>query len=359
VPLVFFGLEEPSLYNVLAWVKAFGVSQSEISLPYPYDVVVVELGTDGPGQLEQFAYLKPDLTVVTAVSPEHMEYFETLDNVADEELKVFDYSKKVLVNGDDIAGTYLAGREFLEYSLKSEQAQYRAKQAHKGLHGQTLEIAVPRATLTAEICYLGEQGAKSALAAAAVAHVLGVKRSSIAKGLKQLMPFAGRMQVLPGIKRSTLIDDTYNASPLAVKAALDVLYAARATQRIAILGGMNELGDYSRQAHHEVGEYCEPKKLDVVVTIGVDAKKWLAPAARQQGCTVHSFMNPYDAGVYVANKMKPGAVVLAKGSQNGVFAEEALKPLLAESTDVARLVRQSSSWLARKAKQFGPAPEQL
>jgi len=360
VPLVFFGLAEPSLYNVFAWIKALGVSQSEISLPYPYDVVVVELGTDGPGQLEQFAYLKPDLTVVTAVSPEHMEYFETLDKVADEELKVFDYSKQVLVNGDDIAGAYLAGRDFLEYSLTSEQAQYRAHQTQQGLHGQTLEISVPRGSLTAQICYLGRQGAKSALAAAAVAHLLGVKRAVIAKGLGSLMPFAGRMQVLTGIKRTTLIDDTYNASPLAVKAALDVLYAApRVPQRIAILGGMNELGEYSREAHHEVGDYCDPKKLDVVVTIGVDAKKWLAPAARQRGCTVHSFMNPYDAGVYVASKMKAGAAVLAKGSQNGVFAEEALKPLLAEATDAERLVRQSPSWLARKAKQFGPAPELL
>ncbi len=360
VPLVFFGLEEPSLYNVFAWFRAFGISQSEISLPFPYDVVVVELGTDGPGQLEQFAYLKPDLTVVTAVSPEHMEYFETLDNVADEELVVFDYSKQVLVNGDDIAGSYLAGRDFLEYSLTSEQAQYRAVARRKSLHGQTLEVHVPRGSFTAEVCYLGAQGAKSALAAAAVAHLLGVKRAAIASGLGELMPFAGRMQVLPGVDRSTLIDDTYNASPLAVKAALDVLYAApRATQRIAILGGMNELGDYSREAHHEVGGYCDPKKLDVVVTIGVDAKKWLAPVARTQGCTVHSFMNPYDAGAYVANKLKPGAVVLAKGSQNGVFAEEALKLLLAEPADVTRLVRQSPTWLARKAKQFGPAPELL
>ena len=70
-------------------------------------------------------------------------------------------------------------------------------------------------------------------------------------------------------------------------------------------------------------------------------------------------MNPYDAGVYVAHKLERGAVVLAKGSQNGVFAEEALKFLLAEPADAARLVRQSPSWLSRKARQFGPVPERL
>lgn len=352
VPLVFFGLSEPSLYNPFAWVKAFGASQSEIALPYPYDVVVVELGTDGPGQMADFAYLKPDITVVTSVAPEHMEYFHDLDRVAAEELNVFEYSKRVLVNGDDIAGRYLAGREFLEYSLTSEQAQYRAHAKARGLKGQTLHVHMPKAEIDADIVYLGAHGAKTALAAAAVADMLGLKKDAIAKGLPALAPFSGRMQVLPGIKDSTLIDDTYNASPLAVKAALDVLYAAKTNQRIAILGSMNELGEYSRAAHHEVGEYCDPKKLDVVVTIGEVAKKWLAPAARARGCTVHSFMSPYDAGAYVSGKLQKGGVVLAKGSQNGVFAEEALKPLLANPEDASKLVRQSPYWLKRKSQQF-------
>jgi UDP-N-acetylmuramoyl-tripeptide--D-alanyl-D-alanine ligase len=160
------------------------------------------------------------------------------------------------------------------------------------------------------------------------------------------------MQILPGIKDSVVIDDTYNASPLAVKAALDVLYAAKAKQRIAILGSMNELGAYSRQAHDEVGDYCDARKLDLVVTIGHDAKRWLAPAARRQGCTVQSFMNPHEAGAYVSGKLRKGGVVLAKGSQNGVFAEEALKPLLADPTDQAKLVRQSPAWLTKKSQRF-------
>jgi len=352
VPLVFFGLNEPSLYNVFAWWRALGVSQSEIALPYAYDVVVVELGTDGPGQIADFAYIKPDITVVTAVSPEHMEYFGTLDAVAAEELSVFNFSKRVLVNGDDIAGEYLAGREFAEYSLISDQAQYFATTKANGLQGQELSVKLPRGSLDAAVRYVGEQGSKFALAAVAVADTLGVKQATIAKGLPELAPFSGRMQILEGIKNTMLIDDTYNASPISVEAALDVLYAAKAKQRIAILGSMNELGDYSHEAHQEVGEYCDPKKLDVVVTIGHDAKKWLAPAAREKGCTVHAFMSPYDAGAYVSGKLKEGAVVLAKGSQNGVFAEEALKDLLADPTDVAKLTRQSPYWLTRKAQQF-------
>lgn len=352
VPLVFFGLQEPSLLNVFAWFKVLGASQSEIALPYPYDVVVVELGTDGPGQMEQFAYLKPDITVVTAVSPEHMEYFGDMEAVAREELAVFGFSKQVLVNGDDIAGECLAGLTFSEYSLESEQALYRASAHSQGLDGQMLDLVLGKNHVSAAVRYVGEQGAKTALAAAATADLLGVAKAAIAKGLPELQAFSGRMQLLPGIKGSQLIDDTYNASPIAVKAALDALYAAKTKQRIVILGSMNELGRYSREAHHEVGAYCDPKKLAVVVTIGQDAKKWLAPAARERGCTVHCFMNPYEAGEYVSGKLVEGTVVLAKGSQNGVFAEEALKPLLADPADASKLVRQSPYWLKRKAKQF-------
>lgn len=356
VPLVFFGLNEPSLYNPIAWLKAFGVTQSEIALPYPYDVVVVELGTDAPGFMKDFAYIKPDITVVTAVSPEHMELFGTLDAVAAEELKVFDYSKQVLVNGDDIAGEYLAGREFSEYSLISDRASYYATTKTLGLEGQdlTLHLGHGKACET-NVSYIGKQGAKFALAAAGVAHMLGIGKAAIATGLSELQHFSGRMQILPGVDDATLIDDTYNASPLAMKAALDVLYAADATQRIAILGNMNEMGDYSQQAHEEVGAYCNAKKLDEVIVIGSEAAKWLAPAAQKAGCKVHVCISPYEAGTYVRKRLQKGAVVLAKGSQNGVFAEESLKPLLANPDDAKKLVRQSAYWLTRKRSQFADA----
>jgi UDP-N-acetylmuramyl pentapeptide synthase len=116
---------------------------------------------------------------------------------------------------------------------------------------------------------------------------------------------------------------------------------------------MNELGNASEDAHRQIGRYCEPKQLDLVVTIGPDANAYLAPEAQKLGCTVASFDDPYSAGEYVRNRMKSRALVLAKGSQNGVYAEEAVKLLLQNSSDANRLVRQSSVWLAKKAKNFG------
>ena len=351
VPLVFFGQTEPSLLNVFAWLKVFAKNAQAVRRPYPYDVVVLELGTDTPGQIAEFAYTRPDLAVVTAITPEHMHHFKTLDGVAAEELAIFDYSKQVLVNGDDTPAKYIAGREFHDYSVTSPEASYFAKtKATKG--GQSLNLQLSGQKMTTSSQLLGLQGAKAALAAAAVAHKLGVPAADIVAGLPRLEPFTGRMYSLPGKQGTWLIDDAYNASPAAAKAALDVIYAHKAPQRIAILGSMNELGDYSPEAHQEVGAYCDPKKLQLVVTIGKDAEQYLAPAAEAQGCTVHSFRSPYEAGVFIAKKLQKNAVVLAKGSQNGVFAEEALKPLLANPADSTKLVRQSSYWLAKKRQQF-------
>ncbi len=353
VPLIFFGQTMPSMFNIFAWMRIFGENAASVHHPYSYDVVVVELGTDSPGQMAEFAYLKPDITVLTAITPEHMERFVTLDAVAEEELTIFDYSRLVLVNGDDTPGKYVAGRVFEEYSTLTNIAHnHYAKSSLRSIEGQKLHVETPSGTYDATTKYIGEQGARIALATAAVAHMLGLTDKDIVAGLAELEPFAGRMRLLEGAKNSTVIDDTYNASPVAVNAGLDVLYTTKATQRIAILGSMNELGDYAKEAHHIVGEYCDPNKLDMIVTIGADARRWLAPTANARGCQVHSFSSPYDAGDFVRKHLKQGAVVLAEGSQNGVFAEEAVKKILAHPRDAQKLVRQSKAWLRTKARQF-------
>lgn len=353
VPLVLFSQPLPSLFNIIAWTKIWFQNQRIIKKPYPYDVVVLELGTDGPGQIADFAYLEPDIAVVTAVAPEHMEFFGTVDEVAKEELAILDYAKKTLVNIDDVDPSYLKGREFITYGLSSNATYYTAQRQEKGLEGQQATFYLGKGhSFTAAIPMLGTPGAKMATAAVAVAHLLDEPLEAIEAGLKSVTAFPGRMRLFDGIKQSTLLDDTYNASPIAVKAALDAVYATDASQRIAILGSMNELGGYSQAAHKEVGEYCDPVKLDIVVTIGAAAKQFLAPAATARGCVVYTFDSPYAAGEFVKKQLKKNALVLAKGSQNRVFAEEALKPLLANKADVVDMVRQSDYWLSIKRQQF-------
>jgi len=353
VPLVIFGQPLPNLFNIPAWLRIWKENERTIRKPYNYDVVVLELGTDGPGQIEQFAYLKPDTAIVTAIAPEHMEYFGTMDEVAREELKILEFAKQTIINTDDTPSQYLEGLEFATYGLNKDATYYADKRKAKGFKGQQVTIHLGKDhTFTTTIPMLGDQGAKFAVAAAAVAHSLGEPNRAIEEGLTHVEAFAGRMRLFEGIKQSTIIDDTYNAAPIAVNAALDVLYNMDATQRIAILGSMNELGAYTPEAHREVGDHCDPSKLDMVVTIGLDAEKYLAPRAKKRGCKVHSFASPYAAGEFVKQKLRKNAVVLGKGSQNRVFAEEALKQLLANSADSSDMVRQSEYWLAIKRKQF-------
>ncbi len=352
VPLVIFGHSEPAIFNIPAWLKIIASNEKAIRKVYPYDIAVLELGTDAPSQLAGFAYLQPDILVVTAVAAEHMEFFGTLDAVAAEELAPIKFSKTALLNIDDIDPIYLADKSFIGYG-SSDKADYRLLARQQGSDGQELNIALVGAEqLKVEVQLIGIPAAKAIVAAVAVAHLLKWPAKDIREGLRLVKPVPGRMQLLKGIDRSKLIDDTYNASPIAVKAALDSLYETEASQRIAILGTMNELGASSAAEHQVVGEYCNPSKLDLVITIGDMAERYLAPAAKAAGCEVASFKSPNEAGEFAKKYLKTGAVILAKGSQNGVFAEEALKLLLRDPTDASKLVRQSAHWLAVKQRQF-------
>ncbi len=351
VPLVFFGHDNPNMFNVFAWLKILRSNRKQIRRKHFYDVVVLELGTDGPGQLKDFEYINPDISVVTAVTPEHMEFFDSIDAVADEELAVTKFSKKVIVNVDDVSPKYIKNiKNLTTYGL--QKADYMASVSTKK-NKQLINVSRSDLSINKEISLLGMQGAKVALAALAVANELDLTQANILNGLGHLKAFSGRMNILDGINKSTIIDDTYNSSPAAVTAGLDVLYAMKAPQKIAILGTMNELGKFSDDAHKEIGKYCDPKQLDMVVTIGKLAEEFTAKVAKQKGCQVHSFDSPYDAGDFVKTKLLKGAVVFAKGSQNRVFAEESLKVLLADRDDEKKLVRQSKYWLDIKEGQFG------
>ena len=349
VPLVFFGQELPNLYSPSAWLRVLRRNQQLLKQTYPFDVVVIELGSDGPGQIHKFKkFLKLEIAVVTGITPEHMAFFKNLDAVAKEELAVRGFSSLVLANQDLCDQKYLtAVPELLTYGIE-QAADYRlianedkiAIQAGKELVLDAKNQPFSRAQLY------------SVLAASTVAYKLGMEPTQIKQAIGNITPVPGRMQTLAGINGSTILDDSYNASPQAMKLALDTLYEMKALQKIAVLGNMNELGSYSEAAHAEVGGYCDPKQLDLVVTIGTDANKYLAAAAEAKGCKVKQFDSPYKIGEYLKPLIEKNGLVLVKGSQNGVFAEEAIKPLLANPTDETKLVRQSADWLKIKQEAF-------
>lgn len=358
VPLVFFGHNLPSLFNPFAWLRVFIINERILAAPYPFDVVVVELGTDGPGQIASFVkYIELDLAVVTSIAPEHMEYFTDLDAVASEELSVANYAKKLIMNADLVDQKYLSEIDNpITYSIR-KAADYRGK---SGLFSKgTSDISVTKHNKTIALGRLpifSEAQIYSAVAASAVWHEIGLEPKGLVSALGAITPVPGRMQLLQGIKGSTIIDDSYNASPEAVTAALDTLYKLPASHKIALLGNMNELGSYSKDAHVFVGEYCNPKEIDELITIGPDANAYLADTAQKQGCRVSSFDSPYAAGEYLRSVVQKDSLILVKGSQNRVFVEEAIKSILENANDASKLVRQSDDWTAIKQAQFTDAP---
>ncbi len=355
VPLVFFDEPLRALFNPFAWLGIFLRNNRQLEGPAPYDVIVLELGTDTPGDIAEFGrYLHVDIAVVTAIAYEHMEFFAGLDDIAAEELAVATYSDRVLSNADLCSPEYLAGisKPHDSFALNTK-ALYKASGVV--FNGEQFDFVFQKAEqeqFRAMFYGVARPQLYSVLVAGAIGIELGQAPKAIVKGIAAVQPVAGRMQRLKGIRGSTILDETYNASPEAVKAALDTLYAMQAPQKIALLGNMNELGKYADEAHQSVGEYCEPTQLELVLTLGSHANLVLAEAARERGCNVIACQSPVDAGEHLREHIKDGAVVLVKGSQNGVFAEEAVKFILQDPADAQLLVRQSEAWMAKKRKQF-------
>ncbi len=351
VPLVFFGHKMPEIWNVFSWIKIIVQNEIQIHSDFPYEIVVVELGTDKPGDISAFRkYIYLDVVVITAITAEHMEFFKTLQNVAEEEWSASHFSDTVIVNRDlcQIVPNNIDHKKIIFYG-KDFGSVYKIENISKIKEGFSFNISYQgKKIISLSYPAISEVQLYSICAAFVVAKTFKISNEKIKNSINKVQSFSGRMQRLEGINNSTIIDDTYNASPEAMKIALDTLYSYQGPQRIAILGMMNELGDISEAEHKKTGKLCDPQKLDLVVTVGNHANKFLAPMARERGCEVYEAKNSVEAGEFLKDKIKENAVILAKGSQNGVFTEESLKPLLANKSDFSKLVRQDPIWMKKK-----------
>lgn len=357
VPFGIMGIKYPP-YSLLrsykVWRHIFKAMRKRINDPQGVDVIIQELGTDAPGQIPHFgSYLRPDMAVVTSVAPEHMENFpEGLDQVAREELSVSRFSDLTIINSDDVDeryAPYVDTHNITDYGLFSGEYRFETTDGSPldGYRGNFIAPEFPNG-IEVNVHLVGDHNLKAIAVAGLVAAKLGMNEREIAEGLESIWPTPGRMSILRGLRGSTIIDDTYNSSPNAALEALRTLYLIDTKQRIAILGSMNELGEFSAAAHRQVGEMCDPTYLDWVITIGDEAARYLAPAALSKGNQVASFNDPISAGAFANEQLHDEGVVLVKGSQNGVFAEEAIKILLAHTDGMWSLVRQDEEWMAKK-----------
>ncbi len=360
VPLGVLGIQYPAnIRSIFAWLSVFKAAKQRINSPTDVDIIIQELGSDSPGDVVTFGrYLKPDYAMVTGVTPEHMEFFKTLDAVAKEELSVSEYSGFTFINSDDVSSEYAdfaTNPNFTTYGV-TEMAEYHLEaQGFDKDNGYTCKVYSPELAEPFEVQakVLGEHSLRPVAGAIAVAIKLGLQPQQIQSGVSQLRAIPGRMNMIKGIGGTTIIDDTYNSSPAAAVAALRTMYElfANEPQRIAILGDMRELGDSSKAEHEALGAACDPSLLEWVVTVGPETEQYLAPVAKSRGCQVKSFMSSIEAAGFVSSVAQEGAVILAKGSQNNIFLEEAVINLCVMTEDV-KVVRQSPEWLATKKKFF-------
>ena len=358
-PTSILGINYPEeIKNPLAWIEVFRAAKLRISEPTDVDIIVQEVGSDRIGQVPHFGkYAKPDICVVSAVSPEHMEYFGTIENVAKEELAAVNFSKIAIINRDDIDGEYAKyiNNPNIDTYGTSGNAEYKLlTQKFSVEEGYSGEYFAPelKEPINVKVKVLGDHSLRPIIAAGAVALKLGLSPEHIISGFAKFHAVPGRMNVLKGFEDTILIDDTYNSSPLAAECAIRALYELSAPQRIAVLGDMNELGDMSASEHEKLGKLCKPDQLEWVITVGEQAEKYLAPAAKSNGCQVKSFNNAQSAGAFVRSVMRPQAVILFKGSQGNIYLEEAVKMTLLEDFEEDKLVRQSPDWMEKKLAFF-------
>jgi len=355
IPLSLFGLKVPAkLWNVGSWKKIFSAIDTEIA-NYGYDTVVLEMADDELTMMRKvLQIIHPDISVITAVAPVHMLALKDMKTVVHNNWQIAASAKTIVYNADNQAlrkkafktGTVGFGMSYGTVrfgKISRSKSGYLKAEIHVGKYKKVVQTHM-----------LGRQNLYSLLAAATVAHELDIPFSAICFELTQVKSVAGRMNLLEGINTTRIIDDSYNASPDAVVAALDTLAEFKG-RKIAVLGSMNELGAEAITEHQKVGAYAA-KVVDMLVTVGKQADEYLAPAATHAGLKpeqVKVFHTPYEAGHYLKNILQKGDTVLIKGSQDGVYTEEVARIILSDKLDSnEQLVRQSAVWKRRKKKSF-------
>ena len=199
---------------------------------------------------------------------------------------------------------------------------------------------------------MAETALYSALAATAVGIYFKLNLVEIAQSLKDFCLPPGRMNLLPGIKHSFIIDDTYNSSPEAALAAVKTLAKInidKEASRYAVLGDMLEIGAYSEEGHRLVGAQVAKSGIKYLIAVGERARDFIrgAKESEMEDDFIFYFDKPEEAGKFLQNRLQAGDVLLVKGSQ-GARMEKIVKELMAEPDKASSLlVRQSKEWAGK------------
>ena len=270
----------------------------------------IELGMNHRGEIAELAAMAaPTIALVNNAQREHLEFMGSVDEVAAENASVYDAlpdSGTAVINADDEHAAFFrsraGARRMVEFGLKS--AIVGGRYVLGGLQSE-LRLRTPQGEAQATLAIPGLHNVRNALAAAACAHAAGIEPAAIGAGLSAFRPYTGRLQVKQARSGLTVIDDSYNANPDSVRAAIDVL-AACAAPTVLVLGDMGEVGPQGPAFHREIGEYARARGVTRLLAIGDAAAH--AVQAFGTGGTHFSDVTALAAAVQ-------GRTVLVKGSR--------------------------------------------
>ena len=318
--------------KAIFWLKVIAVSLWRIAFGrrdgYP-EILILEYGADRPGDIKYLLGIaRPNVSVITAIGriPVHVEFYEGPADVAREKGRLIEYLPAggfAILNADDATVLGLQSRtraRVMTYGFERGAEVRLSRFENKVRDGRPAGISFKLEYGSGVVPVridgaFGRANAYAAGAAAAVGLAFGMNLVTISDALARYAPPAHRMQLVPGVKGAMIIDDSYNASLIAMHAALETLAALPAKRRIAVLGDMLEIGKYTPEAHEEVGR-AAAARADALFTIGSRAK-FIAEAARAAGMkrtAIFAFDTADAARMPLQNFIKKDDLILVKGS---------------------------------------------
>ena len=294
-----------------------GLPTTLLRLRARHRIGVVELGMNHPGEIAQLAVIAaPTVALVNNAQREHQEFMKSVAEVAAENGSVFAHLPAhgvAVINADDAhAGYWRAltrGRNVVDFGLATSAdvtARYEL-----ALYGSHVELMTPDGNAEIVLRIAGRHNVANACAAAAAAHAAGVPLAAVAAGLAAFVPYAGRLQKKVSAAGAVVLDDTYNANPDSVRAAIDVLGGIDG-RRVLVLGRMGEVGARGAEFHHEVGAYAKARGIDYLLALGAETD----PAVAGFGPGAQRFADIDTVNRAAIALAQPGTTLLVKGSRS-------------------------------------------
>ena len=306
-----------------------GLPLALLTLSGDHDVAVLEMATNQPGEIARLASIAaPDVAVLTNIAPAHLKGLGSLEGVAREKGDLYrslPESGTAVVNATDLrvmreAGHCRAAKIYYGVALNEISGRVLSMDDE----GMRIAVRTPSGEFASSLRLTGEHNLMNALAAVGAAYALGLRPADMEEGFRSVAPGRGRFRPVPLRGGGLLLDDTYNANPASVEAALRNLMALRRGRRcIVVLADMLELGEASGSSHFRIGHMLGGIKPDLLFTHGTEAAA-IAGGAREGGLDPGRIMHVGERDALrgaVTAALREGDVILVKGSR-GMRLEE-------------------------------------